>query len=172
MFSFLHRFFPSSPVPDSIYDFRIPAIKGGIIDFSQFRGKKILIVNTASFCGHTPQYAELETLYQRYKDKLIIVGFPANNFMFQEPGSNNRIANFCETEYHITFPMATKISVKGFRMAPIYRWLTQQKYNGYTDSEVKWNFQKYLVSEEGKLTHIFSHKITPLDPSVIEAIER
>lgn len=173
MFSFFRHFFPSSQhIPGSIYDFRVTAIDGGIIDVSRFKGKKILIVNTASLCGYTAQYAELETLHQRYKNKLVVIGFPSNNFLFQEPGSNEKIAKFCETEYHITFPMAAKISVKGFRIAPIYTWLTQKKYNGFADSKVKWNFQKYLINEEGKLTHIFLTKVPPLDHTIIEAIEQ
>ena len=157
-------------VPDSIYDFEVPALAGGAIDFAAFRGKKILIVNTASLCGNTPQYEQLETLYRQHVAKLVIVGFPANNFMFQEPGSNERIARFCETNYHVTFPMAAKVSVRGWRKAPIYQWLTEARHNHFADSTVKWNFQKYLIDETGKLTHIFSPKTLPLSDEVLAAV--
>jgi len=171
MFSFLRRLLTSpEPVPASIYDFKVTSVDGGIIDFSAFRGRKILIVNTASYCGFTPQYAGLESLYQQHKDKLVVVGFPCNNFMFQEPGTNKMIADFCSRNYNVTFPMAAKISVKGRLKAPIYRWLTEKRYNGYGDSEVKWNFQKYLINEQGKLTHIFSHKASPLEKEIVDVI--
>ena len=107
----------------SIYDFKVESLNGGTIDFADFKGKKILIVNTASKCGNTPQYEDLETLYEKYKDKLVIVGFPANNFLAQEPGSNEDIKEFCKKNYGVTFPMAEKISVKGEDIAPIYKWL-------------------------------------------------
>src|SRR5690606_795482 len=132
-----------------------PALEGGEIDFSDFEGKKILIVNTASKCGNTPQYEGLEALYKKYKDRLVIVGFPANDFMGQEPGTNEEIAAFCKKNYGVSFPMAAKISVKGKDMAPIYQWLTDEKYNGVESSTVKWNFQKYLLDENGKLVAVF-----------------
>ncbi len=172
MFFSLQRFLFPADVPESIYDFQIRAIDGSVINFSDFRGKKILIVNTASFCGYTSQYQELEMLYREYKDKLVIVGFPANNFMFQEPGSNEKIAAFCKMKYDITFPMAAKISVKWPWKAPIYKWLTGKRYNGFADSTVKWNFQKYLVDESGKLTHIFTHQTPPLSDEIKAAIEQ
>jgi len=171
LFNFL--FFAPAPkedIPSSIYDFKVTSLDGGEIDFSAFRGKKILIVNTASKCGHTPQYKELEEIYQQYKDKLVVVGFPANDFMSQEPGSNEEIAAFCEKNYGVTFPMAAKISVKGRKMAPIYRWLTNKDYNGVQSSSVKWNFQKYLISETGTLIAVFEPKIKPTDPEIIAAI--
>lgn len=160
-----------APVPASIYDFRFDSVNGGIIDFSQFKGKKILIVNTASKCGLTPQYKALQALYEAYKAKLVIVAFPANNFLFQEPGSNEQIADFCSNSYHISFPVATKISVRGWKMAPIYLWLTKNKYNGFRDSVVKWNFQKYLINERGQLIAVFDPKTLPGSPEVIAAIE-
>jgi len=163
---------PAGKVPESIYDFKVAALDGGTIDFSAFRGKKILIVNTASKCGNTPQYKELEELYLQYKGKLVIVGFPANNFLFQEPGSNKEIAEFCQKNYGVTFPMAAKISVKGRDMALVYQWLTNKRYNGFENSSVKWNFQKYLVNEEGALIAVFEPKTKPLSPEVKEAIER
>lgn len=171
LFKFL--FFAPEPkvdVPSSIYDFKVASLDGGVIDFSEFRGRKILIVNTASKCGHTPQYKELEEIYQQYKDKLVVVGFPANDFMSQEPGSNEEIAAFCEKNYGVSFPMAAKISVKGRKMAPIYRWLTNKDYNGVQSSSVKWNFQKYLISETGTLITVFDPKVKPTDTAIINAI--
>ena len=171
MASLIQRLLGSNAaIPQSIHDFKVPALTGGTIDFAGFRGKKILIVNTASLCGNTPQYEQLETLYRQYADKLVIVGFPANNFMFQEPGSNEKIARFCETNYHVTFPMAAKVSVRGWRKAPIYKWLTEARHNHFADSTVKWNFQKYLIDETGKLTHIFSPKTLPLSDEVLAAV--
>lgn len=170
LFSFF--FTPQTDIPGSIYDFKIPAVDGTVIDLSQYKGRKLLLVNTASKCGFTPQYKALEQLYERYKDKLVIIGFPSNNFLFQEPGSNEKIAQFCKENYNVSFPMAAKIAVKGRNMAPIYQWLTQKQYNGYKDSKVKWNFQKYLVSEKGELIAIFDPKTSPDAPEIIAAIEK
>jgi glutathione peroxidase len=173
MMSFLGGLFGSDEkVPASIYDYKVKAIDGGEIDFAQFKGKKILIVNTASLCGLTPQFDELEQLYRAHKDKLVIVGFPANSFMFQEPGSDEKIATMCRTKFDVTFPMASKVSVKGKGKAPIYVWLTHKEYNGLEDNSVKWNFQKYLIDETGKLVAIFSPKTTPMDPEIIAAINK
>ncbi len=171
-FSFLFAAPPQTDatLPESIYDFQVEGLEGGTIDFADFKGKKILIVNTASKCGFTPQYAELEALYQQYQDKLVIVGFPANNFMHQEPGSNEDIAEFCQKNYGVTFPMAQKISVKGKEMAPIYQWLTNKDHNHYKNSSVKWNFQKYLIDEQGKLVAVFSSATKPLSEEVRKAI--
>jgi len=163
---------PKGDVPKSIYDFKVASLDGKTLDFSKYKGKKILIVNTASECGNTPQYSDLEKLSEKYKDKLVIVGFPANNFGAQEPGSNQEIAAFCKKNYSVTFPMAAKISVKGDDMAPIYHWLTEKKYNGYMDSEVKWNFQKYLINEKGELVAMFAHKMNPMNNEIIAAIEK
>lgn len=162
----------AADIPKSFYEFKVEGLDGGTIDFSQFKGKKVLIVNTASKCGFTPQYAELEKLYEQYKDKLVIVGFPANNFLFQEPGSNEEIAGFCQKNYGVTFPMAAKISVKGKDMAPIYRWLTNKDYNHYESSSVKWNFQKYLIDEQGNLVAVFPPKTKPLSEEVIAAVKK
>lgn len=173
LFNFLFAPAPANnAVPKSIYDFKVESLTGGTIDFSQFKGKKILIVNTASECGNTPQYAELEKIYNQYKGKLVIVGFPANDFGHQEPGSNQQIAEFCQKNYSVTFPMAAKITVKGADMAPIYQWLTQKKYNGYKDSEVGWNFQKYLIDEKGNLVGIFEAGMSPLRKMMTDAIEK
>lgn len=151
----------------SIYDFKVESLDGGEIDFAQFKGKKILIVNTASKCGFTPQYEDLEKLYEQFKDKLVIIGFPANNFMKQEPGSDKEIASFCQKNYGVTFPMASKISVKGKDQAPIYTWLTQKRYNGFQDSKVSWNFNKYLLDEKGNLIGVFGSRTKPLSEEIV-----
>ncbi len=163
---------PQNQVPASIYDFKVTALDGGTIDFSDFKGKKILIVNTASECGYTPQYEDLQGVYEKYKGKLVIVGFPANNFGKQEPGTNSEIASFCKKNYGVTFPMAAKISVKGDDMAPIYHWLTEKAYNHYDNTSVKWNFQKYLIDEKGNLVAMFPSRVKPNSADVIAAIEK
>jgi len=163
---------PAADAPKSIYDFKVTALDGSIIDFSKFKGKKILIVNTASKCGYTPQYEALEKLYEKYKNKMVIVGFPANNFGSQEPGTNSEIAEFCKKNYGVSFPMAAKISVKGSDMAQIYHWLTEKNQNGLEDSEVKWNFQKYLINENGQLTNVFMSGIKPDSKEIATAIEK
>ena len=156
----------------SIYDFKVEDIKGQDFDLASLKGKKVIIVNTASKCGLTPQFEGLQELYENYKDKnLAIIGFPTNDFMRQDPGTNESIASFCSLNYGVTFPMMAKIKVKGGDMHPLYTYLTQKKYNGYQDSSVKWNFQKYLINEEGKLEKIISPKVSPTDKSVISWIE-
>ncbi len=174
MFKFLFCFTPvkTDAIPKTIYEFKVPGLTGGTVDFSKYKGKKILIVNTASQCGNTPQYAALEAMSKKYKDKLVIVGFPANNFGAQEPGSNLEISEFCQKNYSVTFPMAAKISVKGDDMAPIYHWLTEKAHNNFQDSEVKWNFQKYLIDEKGNLIAVFSPKAQPMSPEIVAAIEK
>ncbi|RQO30888.1 glutathione peroxidase [Taibaiella sp. KBW10] len=162
----------NAQIPKSIYDFKVAALDGATIDFAAFKGKKILIVNTASKCGFTKQYEDLEQLYERYKDQLVIVGFPANNFMGQEPGQNEDIAAFCKKNYGVTFPMAAKISVKGKDMAPIYQWLTNKSYNGTESSSVKWNFQKYLIDENGKLVQHFSPATKPLSDEIVSNLKK
>jgi len=156
----------------TLYDFTATTIDGQSFPMSQLKGKKVLIVNTASKCGKTPQYAELETLYKKYGgDKFVIIGFPANNFLSQEPGTNEEIKSFCERNYGVTFPMMAKISVKGKDMDPIYQWLTQKKENGVMDAEVTWNFQKFLINEEGHLVNFFPPSEKPLSESIIRWIE-
>jgi len=169
--------FFSSPKPldaqtKSVYDIKIEALDGGSIDLANFKGKKILIVNTASKCGYTPQYEGLEKLYEKYKDRLVIVGFPSNDFLFQEPGDAKKIREFCTKNYGVTFPMAAKIDVKGKNMHPLYVWLTQKKYNNYSDNSVKWNFQKYLLDEKGNLVNMFPPGVEPMSEDVIKAIEK
>jgi glutathione peroxidase len=172
LFSLFSKSTDAQPIPKSIYDFKVKALDESVINFASFKGKKILIVNTASKCGYTPQYKNLEALHQRYKDQLVIVGFPANNFLWQEPGDNATIAEFCQKNYGVSFVMAAKISVKGNDMAPIYQWLTQKKYNHNSNSSVKWNFQKYLIDEKGNLIQMFSPGVDPLDTAIIQAIEK
>ncbi len=149
-----------------IYSFKVESLEGGSIDFSKFKGKKLLIVNTASKCGYTPQYKGLEELYQKYKDKLVIVGFPANNFGGQEPGSNTEIKEFCTKNYGVSFPMAAKVSVKGDDQAPIYKWLCNKSENGVLDAEIKWNFGKFLLDEKGNMVAYFPSKVEPMSEEI------
>jgi glutathione peroxidase len=145
----------------TLYDFKVPSLDGSTIDFSKYKGKKVLIVNTASECGYTPQYADLQKLYEAHKSNLVIVGFPANNFGGQEPGSNTEIKEFCKKNYGVTFPMAGKVSVKGDDIHPIFKWLTTKTENGVMDAEIKWNFTKFLLDEKGKLIAVFPSKVNP-----------
>ena len=153
---------------ETIYQFKVKDLYGTEFDFASLKGKKILIVNTASECGLTPQYKDLEAIYEKYKDlNFVIVGFPANNFGSQEPGSNEQIAKFCQLNYGVTFPMMGKISVKGSDMDNVYKFLTQKSKNGLQDSEVEWNFQKYLINEQGKLIKVLSPRVLPTDAAIV-----
>ena len=164
-------FFSSQSQPKSIYDFMAKDIDGKTVDFSSFKGKKLMIVNVASKCGLTPQYEKLQQLYDTYHDKNFeIIAFPANNFLNQEPGTDSEIKNFCTTNYGVTFTMMSKISVKGEDMHPIYRWLTSKSENGVMDSEVEWNFQKYLIDENGRLVKMLPPRTSPLDDEIIQWI--
>ena len=152
----------------SIYDFKVPGLDGKEIDLSAYKGKKILIVNTASKCGLTPQFADLEKLYEQYKGKLVILGFPANNFKGQEPKSNSEISEFCKQNYGVTFPMAEKISVKGEDTHALYIYLKEQAVaKGFTDP-VTWNFGKFLINEKGELIATFSPKTTPMSEEILK----
>jgi len=156
----------------TIYDYKVEDISGSEFDFADLKGKKILIVNTASKCGFTPQFEGLEKLYQKYKDQnFIIVGFPSNDFGEQDPGSNEEIAEFCKINYGVTFPMMSKISVKGDSIAPIYQFLTQKELNGKKNSSVKWNFQKYLINEDGTLHDYFYSMTEPESKKITKWIE-
>ncbi len=156
----------------SIYDFTVKDIDGNDFSMEQLKGKKIMIVNVASKCGLTPQYEQLQQVYEKYKDQdFIIIGFPANNFMKQEPGTNDEIKEFCSLNYGVTFPMMSKISVKGDDIAPIYHWLTEKDLNGYKNSSVKWNFQKYLISADGRLEMVVNPTKKPDDEEIIAWIE-
>ena len=154
------------PVAGSIYDFSIPSIDGKEINFSRYKGKKLLIVNTASKCGYTPQYADLQKLSEQFGDKVEVLGFPANNFLWQEPGSNEEIAIFCEKNYGVTFQMFQKISVKGSDKHPLYKWL-----EGKAGHSPSWNFCKYVVSEDGESVTFFSNKVEPMDKKIIQLIK-
>lgn len=157
----------------SFYDFKVKDIDGNDFDLSTLKGKKVLVVNTASKCGFTPQYEQLQSIFEKYGgDKFTIVGFPANNFMKQEPGSNEEIAEFCEKNYGVTFQMMSKISVKGDDMHPLYQWLTQKSKNGVLDSKVGWNFQKYMIDENGNLVEMLASKIKPDDEQIISWITK
>ncbi len=157
---------------ENIYQFKVKDLYGSDFDFSSLKGKKIMIVNTASECGLTPQYEDLQKLYDTYKDKnFVIVGFPANNFGKQEPGTDQEIASFCKENYGVTFPMMSKISVKGKDIHPIYSFLTQKELNAYSNSKVAWNFQKYLINTKGELVNVIKPKTLPTDPAIISWIE-
>jgi glutathione peroxidase len=155
----------------SIHDFKVPSLDGNTIDFSKFKGKKILVVNTASECGYTPQYADLQKLYDAYKTKLVVVGFPANNFGGQEPGSNAEIKDFCKKNYGVTFPMAEKVSVKGNDTHPLFKWLTSKTENGVMDADIKWNFTKFLLDENGKLLAVFPSKVNPTSEEITKYLK-
>lgn len=163
--STFYQFLESNP------NAKVRSIDGTEYDYSGLKGKKVLIVNTASECGYTPQYEDLEKLYQSYKDKLIILGFPANNFGGQEPGSNEEIKEFCKTKYSVTFPMFEKISVAGDDMAPIYKWLTSKDLNGWNDQQPKWNFNKYLLDEEGNLVKYYSSAVKPMSDEIVSQLK-
>lgn len=156
---------PQGAVPASIYDLKIKSLDGKEIDFSQYRGKKLLIVNTASKCGKTPQYAGLEKLHEQYQNRISVLGFPANNFLWQEPGSNQEIAEFCERNYGVKFQMFEKVSVKGSDQHPLYQWLQSK-----TGHKPDWNFAKYLVSEDGTRVTFFKSSVQPLDDQLVSLI--
>ncbi len=155
----------------TIYDYKVESLDGSEINFADFKGKKILIVNTASECGFTPQYADLEKLYEQYKDKLVIVGFPANNFGGQEPGTNAEIGTFCQKNYGVTFPMAAKVSVKGDDTAPVFKFLTEKELNGVKNSDILWNFTKFLIDENGKLIDSFVSTTKPTDEAITKYLK-
>jgi glutathione peroxidase len=159
---------PGNP---SIHSFKVKSIEGKTIDFSQFKGKKILVVNTASKCGYTKQYEQLEKVYEEYKDKLVVVGFPANNFGAQEPGTDEEIDQFCKSRFGVKFPLASKISVKGDDTAPLYKWLTSKAENGVLDAEIKWNFNKFLLDENGKMIAYFDSKVLPDSEEILKYVK-
>lgn len=150
----------------SIYDFKVEGLEGGTINLEKYKGKKMLIVNTASKCGYTPQYKDLEALYEKYKDKLVIIGFPANNFNAQEPGTNTEIKEFCSKNYGVTFPMSAKISVKGDDIDPLFKYLSDEAAALGVKDPVKWNFTKFLVDENGKLIAVFPSKVNPMSEEI------
>jgi glutathione peroxidase len=155
----------------SIYDFKMKDINGQEVDFSQFKGKKLLLVNVASKCGYTPQYEDLQKLHEQYGEKVTIIGFPANNFGGQEPGTNEEIKEFCSTKFGVTFRMMDKISVKGADKAPLYRWLSDKDMNGWNEKEPSWNFCKYFINEKGELVKFFPASVKPMDKDILALIE-
>ncbi len=162
----------TTAMKNSIHTFTVEDINGNSFDLSSLKGKKVMLVNTASKCGLTPQYEKLEALYQQYKDQnFVIIGFPANNFMWQEPGTNDEIKTFCQKNYGVSFPMMAKISVKGKNQHPLYAFLTQKAKNGVVDSSVKWNFQKYLIDENGVLVDVIAPRTQPDDIKVLTWIK-
>ena len=161
--SFLHA--------QSIHQFSVKGIDGKKIQFSQFKGKKILVVNTASKCGYTPQYEALEKVYEQYKDKLVIIGFPCNQFGGQEPGSNEEIVAFCKKNYGVSFPLADRVDVKGDNIAPIYQWLTQKIKNGVLDATISWNFNKFLLDENGQMLAYFPSNVKPDSEDILSRLK-
>lgn len=157
----------------SFYDLKAKTINGDYFKFEELKGKTVMIVNTASKCGYTPQYEDLQKLYEMYKDKdFVILGFPANDFLKQEPGSDDEINMFCSLNYGVSFPMMSKITVKGKEMHPVYMWLTNKSLNKVSDSKIKWNFQKYIIDEEGNLLNYFSPSTEPFDEEIIKLIKQ
>jgi len=156
---------------NTVYDYKLKDIKGQPLDLSAYKGKKILLVNTASACGLTPQYKQLEELQENFKDKLQIIGLPCNDFAGQEPGTEQEIANFCEVNFGVSFPLTSKVKIKGEHPDAIYEFLTKKELNGYSDSQVEWNFQKYLLDESGHLINIFAPPVDPLSDEILKAIE-
>jgi glutathione peroxidase len=160
----------TSPSANTIYNMNISTLMGDNFDMQSLKGKKVLFVNVASKCGYTSQYADLQKLNETHGDDVTVIGLPCNQFGGQEPGSAEDIANFCEKNYGVTFTITEKIDVKGNNQHPLYAWLTQKKLNGVKDSEVKWNFQKYLVSENGELLEVYSSSVKPMSKELISAL--
>jgi len=154
----------------SIYDFKMKDINGNEVDFSQFKGKKLLLVNVASKCGYTPQYEGLQKLHEMHGDQVVIIGFPANNFGGQEPGSNEEIKQFCSENYGVTFTMMDKISVNGSDKEPLYRWLSDKDLNGRNEKEPSWNFCKYFINEKGELVKFFPSSVKPTDEEILKLV--
>jgi glutathione peroxidase len=173
LLTFLLAFTFAAPSTKTVYDFTVKDIDGKEVSLSKYNGKVLLIVNVASLCGNTPQYKEIQALYEKYKSKgLVVLGFPANNFMGQEPGSNEKIKEFCTREYQVTFPMFSKISVKGSDIAPLYQYLTKKEENGTLDAAVKWNFQKFVIGKDGKVVTSIAPGKSINDADAIAAIEK
>ena len=158
-------------IPKSFYAYSAEDINGEVISMSEYKGKKILVVNVASRCGYTPQYEGLQKLYENYGDSLVVLGFPSNDFMWQEPGSNTEIKTFCKTNYGVTFPMFSKIHVKGRKQHPIYDWLSDSKLNGWNDDSPSWNFNKYLLDEKGAIIELYGADVKPLDTLITRHLQ-
>ena len=162
--------FEQTTMPENFHEFKLNDIDGKEVDFSQYKGKKVLLVNVASKCGYTSQYAELQELHEKHGDKITVLGFPANNFGGQEPGTEKEIKTFCSENFGVTFPMFEKLSVKGVDKHPLYRWLSDKDLNGWNDKEPAWNFSKYLVDEEGKLVDFYPSAVSPMDEKILAKI--
>ena len=161
----------NTPAPTkSLYDFTVKTIDGKPVALKQFQGKKVIVLNTASKCGFTPQFEDWEAFYKKHGDKIIVLGFPSNDFKGQDPGSNEEIAEFCKKNYGVTFPMFEKIDVIGDNQAPIYKWLSDKSMNGWNDKVPTWNFCKYVINEKGELTHFFASKVKPEDDEFKKAV--
>ena len=160
------------PAAESIYNFKIKALDGSTIDFSKYKGKKILIVNTASMCGFTPQYEGLEKLYESHKNNLVIVGFPSDNFGNQEYHSDDSIITFCRKDHGVTFPLTTRVDVKGPNATPIFKYLCNKSENGVLDAEISWNFNKFIIDEKGNLLQHFESKVTPESDELLKYIDK
>lgn len=171
IFSFIFAATALFTQAQSIHSFKVKSIDGKEINFAHFKGKKILVVNTASKCGYTPQYEALQKVYTQYKDKLVVIGFPCNQFGGQEPGSNEAIVEFCQKNYGVSFPLADKVDVKGENIAPIYKWLTQKSLNGVLDASISWNFNKFLLDEQGKMIAYFPSNIKPNSESILSYLK-
>lgn len=155
----------------SFYDYSLKSLDGKeTINFSRYKGKKVVVINVASKCGNTPQYAEWQAFHKQYGDKIVVLGIPANNFKSQEPGSNEEIAEFCQKNYGVTFQMLEKVSVLGEDQSPLYQWLTHKDLNGWNDNAPNWNFSKYVINENGELTHFFRDKVLPSNEEFKKAI--
>ena len=161
---------PTKESTSTIFSYKLKNIYGDVITLDKFKGKKILIVNVASHCGYTSQYNDLQKLQDRYKDKLQVIAFPCNDFGFQEPGTSKQIAEFCEVNYNIKFPIMEKINIRRSPTHPLYEWLSNSELNGWNDSKPKWNFYKYLIDENGKLINLFNSGTSPLSNHITEAI--
>ncbi len=157
---------------DSIHKFKVEGIEGDEIDFATFKGKKMLVVNVASECGYTSQYQQLEELYEEFNDRLVIIGFPSNDFGGQEPGTNEEIKSFCTNRFQVSFPLAAKVKILGQEIHPVYQWLTRQAQNGVMDSEVKWNFNKYLLNEDGQLVKYYPSSVSPIDEVILDWVSK
>ena len=153
-----------------LYDFTVNSIEGKTVPLKQYRGKKVVILNTASKCGFTPQFEKWEAFYKEYGDKVVVLGFPSNNFKSQDPGTNSEIAEFCKKNYGVSFPMFEKTEVLGENQAPLYKWLSDKSLNGWNDKVPTWNFCKYVINEKGELTHFFASKVLPTDPEFKSAV--
>jgi len=171
LFTFILSLFTMLAAPAAnVYDIKFQSIDGKEMTLAQFKGKKILVVNTASECGYTKQYKELEALHKKYGNKLVVIGFPCNDFGGQEPGSEKEIADFCEKNFGVSFPMAGKVVIKGDKRHPLYQWLMSKQLNGVKDADVRWNFTKFLLDEKGQLVDVFPSAVSPMDEKIISQL--